>query len=131
MIGRWIRGVTAPTRARSVTEPAGLEWGALYPSIPGAGLAGPSYAPPRSVAASTSSTILALANPARTGLTIANDGAANLYVAFGPVATLTSWTMKIPAGAVAVIEPERQYVGDVAGVWDAASGSARITEQTG
>ncbi len=108
----------------------GLAWGDVYPSLRPPGINPRTYPATRSVASSTDSVILALANPARRALSIVNDGTANLYVNLGAVASSGSFTSKLPAGATFVIEGPDVYRGDVAGVWDALSGFARIREQT-
>lgn len=109
----------------------GLPWDAIYPPptlSPYGNVA--AYPAPRSVAASTSSQLLAAANPARAMLAITNDGTANLYVITGRFAATSLFTTKLGPGQTMVLEPPNVYQGDVAGVWDVANGFARITETT-
>lgn len=78
------------------------------------------------VAASATSVSLLVANTARIGAIIVNDGNARLYVKFGTTASLTSYTVQIPAGGY--YEVPFGYVGDIDGIWSTANGNARITE---
>ncbi len=80
------------------------------------------------VAASASSvTVLAL-NAARLAATIDNDSTVNLYAKFGATASTSSFTVKIPAGAY--YEVPGNYTGIIDGIWDSATGNARVTELT-
>lgn len=127
MIGRILRAFAPPA-----PEPVGggLPWSDLYPDRRGTGLVARSYAPPRSVPASTSPVPLALANAARVSLTIVNDSTATLYVGLGAGVSSVSYQARLAAGQSLVLEPPGTYQGDVVGVWDAVNGSARITETT-
>lgn len=80
-----------------------------------------------SVASSTSSVQLLASNSSRKGGTIYNDGSNNLFVKFGVTASTTSYTVKIPATGYYEL-PSPIYTGEIDGIWDVASGSARITE---
>ena len=106
----------------------GMPFDSLYPSIPGAGIRRPTYRPPWSIAAATESVLLAPWNPVRRRLTIVNDSTADLYVAKGSVATTVTYAAKVSAGGLYVMD--EPYQGDVAGVWSAANGAARVTEET-
>jgi hypothetical protein len=90
-------------------------------------LAAPTASAPSSVAASTSSVTLAAANATRRGLSVYNDGTANLFVKHGATASASSFTVKVPAGGLYEL-PAPYYRGVVDGIWDVANGSARITE---
>lgn len=127
---RWRDRLTVALRPSSPAEPGGLPFSDLYPTLRPVGIRSRAYPPVRFVAASTRSTLLAIANPARVALEIVNDGAGNLYLAAGAAATTTSYTAKLPAGALFAFEDPDVYQGDIYGVWDVASGAARITEQT-
>jgi hypothetical protein len=107
----------------------GLPWEAMYPphKLSPFGL-NQTYNPPRGVAASTSSVILALANPARKTLVISNDGTGNLYVALSPYASTSGYTVRLGPQEVYILETPNTYQGAVAGVWDVANGFARVTE---
>lgn len=80
------------------------------------------------VAGSASSVTLLSANTGRLGATIVNDSTANLYVKFGTTASTTSYTVLL--GASAYYEVPFQYTGRIDGIWDSATGNARITELT-
>lgn len=128
MIGRLLRAIAPRDPA---PEAGGLPWGDLYPGRPAAGLRSRTYAPPGSVAAATSSSVLAPANASRRALSIVNDSTVgNLYLEHGPYASSASYTVKLAPGQTYVIGEPGVYQGDVAGVWDTAGGSARVTETT-
>jgi hypothetical protein len=77
----------------------------------------------------TSTTILA-SNTSRKGATVFNDGSANLYLALSAsTASLTAYTVKIGPGGLFEL-PWPVYTGQLTGIWDAAVGSARVTEMT-
>lgn len=80
-----------------------------------------------SVAASVTNVQLLAANTNRKGFTIYNDGANNLFIKFGTTASTTSYTIKIPATGLYEAQ-STTYTGEIDGIWDVASGSARITE---
>lgn len=81
-----------------------------------------------SVAASVVSVSLLVANAARLGATIQNDGADNLYLCLGATSSLAAFTVKIPPQGY--YEVPYRYTGAISGIWDVATGSARITELT-
>ena len=80
------------------------------------------------VAASASSVTVLAANANRLMATIDNDSTVNLYAKFGATASTSSFTVKIPAGAY--YELPGNYTGIVDGIWDSATGNARVTELT-
>jgi hypothetical protein len=82
------------------------------------------------VAGATASTTLQAANTARLGLQIVNDSTAVLYVKFGAAAASTSYTVQLQAGESWVMPPAYRYTGIVTGIWDSATGNARVTEMT-
>jgi hypothetical protein len=82
------------------------------------------------VAGATASTTLQAANTARFGLQIVNDSTAVLYVKFGAAAASTSYTVQLQAGESWVMPPAYRYTGIVTGIWDSATGNARVTEMT-
>lgn len=83
------------------------------------------------VAASASSVTLQASNVNRLGLIIVNDSTVNLYVKFGSSASATSFTYKLGAGGILEIGPTGiRYTNIVTGIWDSATGSARMTELT-
>lgn len=126
---RWARSLRALQRGPA-DEPGGLPFTDLYPNLRPVGIRSRAYPPVRFVGATLDSTIVALANPARTMLEITNAGAANLYLTHGPAASALSYTAKLPPGAIYVLEGPDVYQGDVAGLWDAVSGAAQVTEAT-
>lgn len=79
-----------------------------------------------SVAASATSTSLLAANSARLGATIFNDSSAILYLKLGATASTSSFTTKINPGGY--YEVPYGYAGAIDGIWDTATGNARITE---
>lgn len=131
MLDRILASVIGRRRPSGDDVAGGLPFEQLYPPHRPTGIVSPSYQSTRSVAATLSSTLLAPANPARRSLTITNDGTANLYVNRAGFASTSSFAVKLTAGATMVLESPDVYLGDVAGVWDAVNGSARITETTG
>lgn len=78
-----------------------------------------------SKAASASSIELAAANTTRQCLVIRNDSTAILYVSFGVPASTSS---PIRLTAQDLYEMNARYTGAVNGIWDTATGSARIAE---
>lgn len=89
---------------------------------------GPDDGARTSVSAATSDTSLLAANAARHKFTVFNDStSATLYLAIGSAAaSTTSYTVQL--------EPkdfyESAFRGAVRGIWSAAVGAARITEET-
>jgi hypothetical protein len=83
-----------------------------------------------SVSASTSSVSLLASNSNRKGVIIVNDSAsANLYIAWAASATTSAYTVKVTPGGTYEFS-STIYTGAISGIWDAASGAARITEVT-
>lgn len=82
-----------------------------------------------SVGASATSVPLLAANAARRGAFIYNDSTVALNVKMGATASATSFTVKLLAGGYWEM-PTVPYVytGTIDGIWDSATGSARITE---
>jgi hypothetical protein len=81
------------------------------------------------VAAVTSNVLFLAANGDRVSATIFNDSAsANLFIALGPVASLTLYTAKIAPGQLYELPNTFDWYGPISGLWDAAIGSARVTE---
>jgi hypothetical protein len=81
-----------------------------------------------SVSASvTTVTVLAL-NNGRKGATIYNDAAAILYLALGSGASVTNFTAKLFSETY--YEVPYEYLGIITGIWNVATGAARVTELT-
>ena len=89
------------------------------------------------VSGSASSVTLQAANTARRGLAIHNDSTAVLYVKCGSTAAATSFTVRLAAQdhyelplVIGRSGTQTVYAGIVTGIWDSATGSARVTEYT-
>lgn len=80
------------------------------------------------VSASASSVTLFAANTAAKGRILFNDSASALYLKYGSTASATSCTYKIPANSNWEMPPSPVYTGIITGIWDTATGNARITE---
>lgn len=82
-----------------------------------------------SVAASASDVTILAANPARKRATILNDSAsATLYLLFASgTSSTTNYSVQLLPGSAWL---EDQYTGVIKGIWSAASGNARVTENT-
>lgn len=96
------------------------------------GQASPSTAARSSVPAAVADTLLLAANPARLGATITNDSSnATLRVGYGaaPVSA-TDFSVTLLPGGSAYLEVPFGFTGEIRGIWDIASGDARITEMT-
>ena len=86
---------------------------------------------PRRVAASITAVQLLAPNGKRRGAIIANDPtSANLYLKYGPGATLTDFTHYLTAGDQMVMSVLEHgiYVGQITGIWAAPTGAAQVTE---
>lgn len=81
------------------------------------------------VAASITSVTLQAANQQRAAWRVFNDSeTATLYIKLGATASLTSFSHALPPkGSWALDVP---YAGVIDGIWDIASGTARVTEVT-
>jgi hypothetical protein len=83
-----------------------------------------------SVASSaTSVTILAL-NASRKGMTVFNESTSILYLAFAATASLTAYTLQVPANSYYELPFVKTYTGIITGIWASANGNARVTELT-
>ena len=81
------------------------------------------------VAASASSVSLLVSNASRKGAVIFNDSTVSLYVKFGATASSSSFTYKL--FPYETLEVDRViYTGAIDGIWESATGNARITELT-
>lgn len=79
-----------------------------------------------SVAASGSNVTLLASNANRMGFAVFNDSSVNLFLKCGATASTSSFTVKMAAGSY--YEVPFKYSGIVDGIWDSATGNARITE---
>lgn len=83
-----------------------------------------------SVAASTSTTVLLSPNTARASASILNDSAsATLFLAYAATASMTAYKLQIGPGGYFEL-PLPIFTGEVSGIWDAAVGHARISEES-
>lgn len=80
-----------------------------------------------SVAGSGSSTTLKASNSARKGLIIFNDSSAALYIKFGATASTSSFSIKLFPYETYAMDTVI-YTGIIDGIWDSATGNARVTE---
>ena len=78
-----------------------------------------------SIASNIASIQLLAANSSRKKAVIVNDGSNTLYVKEGTAASVTSYAYKLSPEDSVIID---DYTGIIHGIWDVATGSARITE---
>ncbi len=81
------------------------------------------------VAGAASDTSLLASNTGRKGALFYNDSTAILYLAYGAAAaSLTSYTVQVPAQGFFEMPPQPIYTGAIRGIWSAANGNVRISE---
>lgn len=82
-----------------------------------------------SPAASASTGVLLAASSARKGVIITNEGSTILYLAFAPTASLSAYTVQVPAtNGQYVMDPSSVYGGVISGIWAGSpTGNARVT----
>ena len=80
-----------------------------------------------SIPASVTSVVLRPATPSRKALIIFNDSTSSVFVAFAPTASSSAFTIKMAGGSSYEFQYPA-YAGAVSGIWETATGSARITE---
>ena len=80
------------------------------------------------VSGATSSTTVLASNANRKGATIYNDSGSTLYLKLGSSASSTSFTTKMLTDDY--YEVPANYTGIITGIWDTATGAARVTEIT-
>ena len=80
-----------------------------------------------SVSSDVVSQTLKAANSSRKVLYIVNESSDNLFVKYGTGATTSDYTIKLASQDIAIID---DWSGIVTGVWDVATGSAKVTELT-
>jgi hypothetical protein len=81
------------------------------------------------VSGSATSVSLLASNANARVRTAYNDSTAILYLKFGTTASTTSYTLQIPPNGYFEF-PQPLYTGAVDGIWSAANGAVRLTEQT-
>ncbi len=79
------------------------------------------------VSGSITSVTLRASNASRLAVECVNDSTAVLYVKYGSAASTTSFTKKVMAGEAF---REDIYTGIITGIWESATGAARVTELT-
>ena len=87
---------------------------------------GPQAATLANVAGSATSVPLFAEAGSANGRTVFNDSSAILYLKFGTTASVTSYTVQIPAGGYFEF-PVPVYAGEADGIWASATGNARTT----
>ena len=81
----------------------------------------------QNIPSSTSAQTFVADNGNRVGLMIYNNSTANLYIAVNFTATTSDFSIKMaPNGYYEM--PRGYYTDEVTGIWDAAEGSALVTE---
>lgn len=80
------------------------------------------------VSGATTTTALIASNSARIGASIFNDSTSALYVNLGASASTTAFVVKLAAASY--YEVPFGYTGAVNGIWDTATGAARVCEFT-
>jgi hypothetical protein len=81
------------------------------------------------VAASATNVTLLASNANRLGAYVFNDSSVSLYIKFGATASTSSFTVKLTAGSYFELA-HPCYTGILDGIWDSATGNARVTEVT-
>lgn len=107
-------------------EPASTLYGQVVRPIPSTA-ATPAVS---RVNSSATNVTLQAANSARRGLLIFNESTATLYLKFGATATITSYTVQVPAGGLYELPANPIYTGIVDGLWASVNGAAQVTELT-
>ena len=112
------------------TQPvSGTFWQATQPVSGTLGLSTATTATLANVSASLSNVTLLASNANRKGAMVFNDSAtASLFLKFGATASSTSFTVKLAPGGYFEAPVPVIYTGIIDGIWDIASGSARVTE---
>lgn len=126
----WVRSrVTTAQTANGmtiITQPGGLAFTPVTSTI----VPPPSVGTVTSVAAVAASTTLLSANINRKQAMFFNDSSATLYLILSAgAASTTAFTTKVLSQGYYEI-PWPTYTGQVNGIWSAATGSVRVTEQT-
>lgn len=80
------------------------------------------------VSAATTNTALIASNTARLGASVFNDSTSAMYVNLGSSASTTAFVVKLAAASY--YEVPFGYTGAVNGIWDTATGAARVCEFT-
>lgn len=81
-----------------------------------------------SISAATIDTQLLATNANRLGATVINDSTATLYLMLGTTSSTASFTVKMYQDDY--YEVPYSFTGAIKGIWNVASGAARVTELT-
>jgi len=82
------------------------------------------------VTASVSSVTIIAANESRKGVVVFNDSSSDMYLKFGDTASTSSFTVKVSSNTLYEMPGPHLYSGVIDGIWDTATGTARVTELT-
>lgn len=85
---------------------------------------------PTNVGGSATSAALLASNASRKGMYVYNDSTSALYIMYGAIASATAFTVKIGSQGFFEMPTSPVYTGAINGIWDTATGSARVTELT-
>lgn len=82
-----------------------------------------------SPAASATTALLLAATGNRRGVIVYNEGSTVLYLAFAATATVSAYTVQVPATTgVWTYDPTSGYGGPISGIWAGSpTGNARVT----
>lgn len=81
------------------------------------------------VAGSATSVTILASNTSRKGAAVFNDSTVNLYLDLtGGTASTTSYTVKVAPGQYFELNATPVYTAAITGIWDSATGNARVTE---
>ena len=108
-----------PVDGSAVTQPVSGTITINDPSVSAATLS--------NVSGSASSVTLLASNASRKKAILFNDSTAALYLKYGASASTSSFTYKIFSNGMWEM-PTPIYTGLIAGIWDSATGNARVTE---
>lgn len=81
-----------------------------------------------SVASSATTVTILASNSGRKQAAVYNDSTQILYLKLGTTASVTSYTVQIPANGYYELPGVTVYTGEIDGIWASANGNARITE---
>lgn len=122
-----VRGLNPVEVGHGTTEAVAKTFPTRQKGSPRVATCGTALGTLSNVSASASSTTLVAANTARGALTIYNDSSSAMYVKVGSAASATSFTEFLPPYAT-VLWTEKCPTQIITGIWDVATGTARVTE---
>lgn len=95
---------------------------------PAGGASGPQTGAETNVAGSGTAVTLLAANTSRVTASVFNDSTSALYILAGAGASTSNFSVKVLPGGY--FEVPAGYRGSLTGLWDTATGNARVTEYT-